>query len=87
MRQGVDHVLIEEDEHEGCEPDAAPPSMDKEESAEELELPDGIIRVASCLVAFLAKYTNPNVGLLDHVHVICSITDGQGNSLRIIVLD
>jgi hypothetical protein len=27
------------------------------------------------------------VGLLDHVHVICSITDGQGNSLRIIVLD
>jgi hypothetical protein len=61
--------------------------MDEEESAEELELPDGIIRVASCLVAFLAKDANTNVGLLDHVHVISSITDGQSNSLRIIVLD
>jgi hypothetical protein len=61
--------------------------MDEEESAEELELTYGIIRVASCLVAFLAKDTNTNVGLLDHVHVICSIPDGQSNSLWIIVLD
>ena len=61
--------------------------MDKEESAEELELPDGIIRVASCLVAFLAKYTNSDVSLLDHVHVIRPITDSQSDCLRIIVLD
>ena len=61
--------------------------MDEEESAKELELPDGIIRVSSCLVAFLAKDTNTNVGLLDHVHIISSITDSQSNSLRIIVLD
>ena len=61
--------------------------MEEEESAEDLELTYGIIRVASCLVAFLAKNTNTNVGLLDHVHVICSITDGQSNSLWIIVLD
>ena len=61
--------------------------MDEEESAEELELPDCIIRVSSCLVAFLSKDTNSNVGLLDHVHVISSITDSQSNSLRIIVLD
>jgi hypothetical protein len=61
--------------------------MDKEESSEELELPDGIIGVASCLVAFLSKDTNTNVGLLDHVYIICSITDGQSYCLRIIVLD
>ena len=61
--------------------------MDEEESAEELKLAYGIIRVSSCLVAFLAKDTNTNVGLLDHVHVISAITDGQSNSLRIIVLD
>ena len=61
--------------------------MDEKESTEELKLPDGIIRVASCLVAFLAKNTNTNVGLLDHVNVICSITDCQSNSLWIIVLD
>jgi hypothetical protein len=61
--------------------------MDEEESAEELELPDCIIRVSSCLVAFLAKDTNTNVGLLDHVHVISTISDSQSNSLRIIVLD
>ena len=50
--------------------------MDKEESSEELELPDGIIGVASCLVAFLSKDTNANVGLLYHVYVIRSITNG-----------
>lgn len=61
--------------------------MDKEESAEELELPDGIIGVASCLVAFLAKDANAYVSLLDHVYVIRSITDGKSDCLRIIVLD
>ena len=61
--------------------------MDEEESAEELELTYGIIRVASCLIPFLAKNTNTNVGLLDHVHVISTISDSQSNSLRIIVLD
>jgi len=61
--------------------------MDKEESAEEFELPDSIIGVSSCLVAFLSKDTNTNVSLLDHVHVIRSITNGQSDCLRIIVLD
>jgi hypothetical protein len=61
--------------------------MHKEESAEELELPDGIIGVASCLVAFFAKDTNSDVSLLDHVYVISSITDCQSDGFRIIILD
>ena len=61
--------------------------MDEEESTEELELSDGIIGVSSCLVSLLSKYSNTDVSLLDHVHVIRSITNGQSDGFRIIVLD
>ncbi len=61
--------------------------MNKEESTEELELPDGIIGVSSSLIAFFAKDSNTDVSLLDHVHVICSITNGQSDGFRIIVFD
>lgn len=61
--------------------------MSEEQSSQESELADGIVRVTHRLVALLSKDANSHVRLLNHVHIIRPIAYGQCDRLWLTDLD
>lgn len=61
--------------------------MSKEQSPQEAELTDGIVRVTHSLVALLSKDANTYMRLLYHIHIIRPIANGQCDRLWLTDLD
>lgn len=52
-----------------------------------LKLPECVVSRAHCLVTLVATYSNSNIGLGDHAHIVGSITNSQGDLGRLILLN
>jgi hypothetical protein len=55
-------------------------SVPEQESSQILELGERIVREGSSLVSFFSEDADSNVGLLDHVDIVGSVTNSQSNS-------
>ena len=49
--------------------------MNEEQRLEEFELSNRVIGASSCLLAFLSKNTDSNMGFQNHAYIIGTITD------------
>ena len=77
MWNGEYHVLVEKVEDQLGVSDVAPSAMQEEQSVESFEFWNSEIRRVSCLSSFKSEDSNTNVSLLDHVNVVCSISNSK----------
>ena len=74
-------VLVKEVKYDLSVPNIVDPSMMEQETPKESKLTEGKVCRLRRSLTFLAKQTNPHVGLLDHIDIILSITNSQCYSL------
>ena len=60
--------------------------MVKHQRFQILKLPDSIVRGTHCLVTLISTNTDSNVGFGDHAYIVCTIANGQGDFLRLVLL-
>ena len=77
LREGENDVLVEEVEDHLRDPDVAPPSVHEHEPPQRLELRQRVVTRLHGAHSLLPVETDPDVRLLDHVHVIGSVPDSQ----------
>lgn len=62
-------------------------TMPEKESSEIFELGNGVIRESSSLVSLFSEDTDTNIGGLDHVHIVGTISNTQRSALLKLVSD
>jgi hypothetical protein len=56
--------------------------MHQDQSRQEPELPDGIVRAHDSLSAFFTSNTNTDVSFLDHGNIVGTIANGQSHNFQ-----
>ena len=74
-----DQIFVEEIEYESGQSAVVPVSMHQQESDQELEAGHGKVAGHDRLHALPPSDADTHVCLLDHAHVIGTITNGQGH--------
>ncbi len=59
--------------------------MDKEKPLKEAKLSNGKVWIVCSLKTFISRYTNTNVGTLDHCNIIGTISDGKADCFCMIL--
>lgn len=82
LRENQDHVLVEVVQNQNGVFAIAFSPVDQKESAEVLELPDGVVTRSSSLLTFHPSDSNANMGGSYHVHIVGPISNRQSGKLR-----
>lgn len=53
--------------------------MPKQKFSQYLKVRDGEVGETCGLITFLAKYSNSNVSCLNHIYIVCSVTDCESD--------
>jgi hypothetical protein len=75
LRNREDHVFVEEVEDHFGNPDIAPSTMDHKQPPKSFEFGQSIVAGLHCAHSFLSVYSYADVGFLDHVNIIRSISN------------
>lgn len=59
--------------------------IEKHELLQVFEFSDAIIARSSCLFPFTACYSYPDMSFIDHVNVICAVTDSKRYLFRTLI--
>lgn len=83
LRDGEEHVLVEEVENHLADSDVVPPAMHEQQPPQHPKLRQSIIPRLHSPHTLLAIQSHPNMRLLYHSHIICAIANRQRNFFQV----
>jgi hypothetical protein len=87
QNEAVKHVFVDEELDEVGKADGEGAAVPEKEASQVSERGDGKVGKSCRLVAFFTEEPHSYVSLLNHIDVVCSVSDGQSYRVLNLILD